>query len=273
MKKNIIYFSLLGLLCGLFALAPLPAQALTLGTNITIYDNLSSNGDWYTNREDQEVEPDQSTGQEWDLEGFFQQGKTMTMVGGWDFVNGFGQGRGTIWSGDLFIDVTGDAMYGQAISSSGSDTLVKNTFGYDYVYVLDFDNKSYNLYKINDQSMVWLVGFASNAGSNPYGYEEEGGGGTLLSSGLFEYISGLSNADVGLEGGSHNAVILDLSDLAKYLGEDVTFTAHFTMGCGNDNLMGQGHLVPLPSTLVLFATSLVGLGLLAGRKTWPWKKG
>ena len=74
------------------------AFAISLGTNITIWDGVSSSSDWHGIQEDQEVEPGCIPGQLWDLEGFFLDGTMLTMVGGFDFENGYGGYQ----SGDIF---------------------------------------------------------------------------------------------------------------------------------------------------------------------------
>ena len=64
----------------------------------------------------------------------------------------------------------------------------------------------------------------------------------------------------GIPNNWHNAIILDLSDL---IHDGDTFTAHFTMQCGNDNLMGRndpnGPPVPIPGAVWLFGSGLLGL--------------
>ena len=61
-----------------------------------------------------------------------------------------------------------------------------------------------------------------------------------------------------LTGGLHNALTVDIS----FLGPSTSFTAHFTQGCGNDNLIGYGTSAPVPepATMVLFGIGLIGLG-------------
>ena len=77
-----------------------------MADNITIYDgNSSSETGWYGTQEDQEVEPGMQTGQYWDLEGFFLDGSMLSMVGGFNFKTG----RDGYTSGDIFIDIDGDA--------------------------------------------------------------------------------------------------------------------------------------------------------------------
>ena len=83
-----------------------------LATNITILDgNANSETGWYGKGEDQEVEPGMVANQNWDMEGFFLDGLTLTIVGGFDFINGVvgnqDSGVDRKWtSGDIFIDTT-----------------------------------------------------------------------------------------------------------------------------------------------------------------------
>lgn len=79
MKKLLVFVMGILLLLGLGATS---VYALNLGTNITIWDKMG------TVNEDQEVEPNCVWDQQWDLEGFFLKGTTLTMVGGYDFKNG-----------------------------------------------------------------------------------------------------------------------------------------------------------------------------------------
>ena len=72
----------------------------SFGSNITIWDQ---RGVFY---EDNEVEPGMIDNQSWDLEGFFWDGKRLTMVGGFDFKDG-----NTYASGDIFLDIDGDVSF------------------------------------------------------------------------------------------------------------------------------------------------------------------
>jgi len=86
-----------------------------------------------------------------------------------------------------------------------------------------------------------------------------------LGTGGFTYYTGLNDSEVGgLQGGTHNAVVIDLYDIVALGANLDNFTAHFTMGCGNDNLMGNGSVpapVPEPATLLLTGIGLAGIGV------------
>ncbi len=251
------------LLFGLSFLLSSGAYAITLGTNITIPDKMySSATGWEGQQEDQEVEPGSTTNQQWDLEGFFLQDNTLTMVGGYDFVKGLDNTR----SGDIFIDVTGDAKYGPANNSTNSpwyDGTVGNSFGYDYVLDLNFSNLTYSVYELTSYSRVKPANVSDNNESNPWRYSKYGDLVEGWSNISFDYLSGLADSDVnGLRGGYHNAASFDLS----FLGSGVNFTSHFTMECGNDNLMGKGATTPEPATMMLFGMGLTGLAFLRKRK-------
>jgi hypothetical protein len=83
--------------------------------------------------EDQEVEPGMAWDQQWDLEGFFLKGKTLSMVGGFNFkTGGYDRYRDRYWgSGDIFFDVDGTPQYGTDIpnGTENGNLPVSNTFG------------------------------------------------------------------------------------------------------------------------------------------------
>jgi hypothetical protein len=224
------------------------AYALNFGANITIPDKDGSGSGWYGVQEDEEVTPNCITGQVWDLEGFFLKNRQLTVVGGYNFKSGQDGWK----SGDIFIDATGDAKYGVGTGGGFPNTTVKNSFGYDYVIVLNWTTDESQGYAIDANSDVKTIYYSQNQTANPWTYVVR-----TVSSDPITYYSGLSNTDVGFQGGTHYAFTVDLSFLPA---GDYTF--HYTYECGNDNLMGHTQLVPEPATLLLLGLGLLGIGIL-----------
>ncbi len=232
---------------------------------ITIFDQRTG-GDWHGAVEDQEVEPAMLHGQEWDLEGFFLDGTYLSMVGGYDFVNPTTYNGIPYLPGDIFIDVDGDAQYG---NFTGPQMFANN---YDWVIDVDWgsyepsrSNSStgagnYSVYMLDGNSDLTPPFSYNDPESSPFQFTHTGE--TLQASGSFIYQSGLSDFDTGFLGVDHYSLSgFDLS----FLGADFNnFIVHFTMECGNDNLMGMNS-VPEPSTMLLFGACLIGMAAI-GRK-------
>ena len=249
--------ALLAILVALTLIAP--AFALDLGSNITIYDeNSSTDSGWYSAQEDDEVEPGMVGDQKWDLEGFFLEKNSLSMVGGYNFADGYGG----YTTGDIFLS-TSTPTYGPS-SLSGVQGNVATTWAYGYNYVLDLNVSStgqlildgagqgnYQVFLIDDSANLLTAKYLQNEGSSPWQYED---GGALVDAGSFSFFENV--ADTGFAGDTH--YLLTGFDLS-FLGHGTEFYSHFTMGCGNDNLMGQGTVVPEPSTFLLFG---VGAGLV-----------
>lgn len=240
---------------GVCALA-LSASAISIGSNITIYDgNIGTHGGG-TGRglEDEETDYNSTYDQKWDLEGFFwsASSKTLTGVGGFDFVNG---DEGQL-AGDIFVDVDGDAQ----IPATG---LPGDLHGYDYVINMGWNDSAADLaYEVLDIRGGALLdtAWSTRPGANPYRYRS---GGLSVISGVAQYVTGLNDdldgdgiVDVTGGNGLHNAYQLDLSWLSDYSG--ITF--HQTMTCGNDGM--NGHIPDGGVTIALLGIALVGMGSL-----------
>jgi hypothetical protein len=243
----------------LFFLLAGQSFANPFGINITVLDNMGSPG------EDNEVEPGDVLAQKWDLEGFYLNGNSLTLIGGFNFLTG-GYAGGNTWyhSGDIFISTNpGSVMYGNPPESNLNNIQNQpNVFGYNYVLDMDYATQTYQVFSIGQSALLSDVYFQQNAGSNPYRYVS---GGTAVGNlHSFQYNSSpyLTGLDLqGMEGDYfHNSLTVDLG----FLPENTSFLAHFAEECGNDSIAGIGQTssggqTPEPTTIVMVGGGLAGI--------------
>jgi len=260
---------------GCLASLVLLANTLT-AANITISDNNYTGSGWYSNREDNETEssPNTITTQQWDLEGMFLSGTTLTLVGGYDFKNGVTYNNKNYASGDIFIDTGANAVYGAAAAGAGTGGTTSNLYGYDYVMDLSFGPGNVGGFVIRDLhtgSNVLLNRPTDVASSGAWRYAS-GTNVATVGTGSFTYgqLTAAEVTSYGLLGGdathgnNNNHYYLSI-DVSYFSGTSDIF--HYTMECGNDNLMGQARVPDSGTTLVLLGAGLLGLaGFRRNRK-------
>ena len=246
-------------------------------TDITIPDTVVGSGNtwWSRTAENQEVEPGNATGQAWDMEAFLfdAAAKNLQLQGGFNMKNG----HDGFYSGDIFIDVNGDAIWGAAIAgdlspnNNGYYTVPNSAYKWDYVIAFDralVNNTvpaggsaltgGYRVYSLSDSATDVEVWYDQNNKSNPFRYlrggvEVTGAGGTVSQS----YFDNSEGRHYVLEP-------IGLSFLGT--GQNITF--HFSEGCGNDFIMGQTTSQSVPDgglTLALLGMSLSTLGIASRR--------
>lgn len=263
-------------------------------SNYTIWDTLPDNvplgGPNGVGWENQEVETGCVWGQKWDLEAFLYDQNTgkLKVQGGFDMWNGVQYGSVRYYSGDIFIDIDGDAVWGNSINFDLSPndnnyyTVANSAYKWDYAIVFGrvdpgggvpleggVLNGEYKIYQLSTATDLEVF-FDQNNKANPFrvyaGATQTGISGTV--SQVLDNPAGYEPADIHYVLGEIN-----LKPLREYLIRHgvVTqpdWTLHFTEGCGNDLLMGSvpGPYVPDGGvTLVLLGISLSALGFASRR--------
>lgn len=204
--------------------------------------------------EDQEVESGALATQAWDLEAFDLTGTTLTLWAGYNLKDGETQGSTTWRPGDIFIDVNGDAVWGDAISGRPTSNAYYN---WDYVIDIDYSSPtlSYSIYSLDSSSeFIATYDWSGNKfdWSNPWLYSS---GGTLVGTGEATWLNDGSNP-LGLLGTGHNSLSVDVGFLGAEL-DGALFS--YTMECGNDGIKGQASVPDGGATVVLLGIGLAGI--------------
>jgi hypothetical protein len=263
MKKNLIVIAIaiMGLMLGSATFADqLSAADVTLPDGFK--DNLWSGGPLGPAGEDNEVEHNNQTGQNWDLEAFRWDGSSQTLyvVGGFDpfagnsYDGGVNPNRHSAsderWSlGDIWVTTEAGTDY--VLDLDRQMDLVPSVYGDSYMN-LDEQTKAFDVYQVVDNNTIPVNYTQYNQQANPYAYLA-GANETAIGSGNYTEETYALGSEYS--GSSHYVLAFDLSDFMDTFGG--RFYVRLTEECGNDIMVGQ---VPEPTTILMALTGLAGIG-------------
>lgn len=269
------------LITGLAAFCLLGGMGVASAYNITINDQQTPNASHWgapgvgRGEEDQETEPGTASSQSWDLEAFTLKGTSLKIYTGYNMLTG----NNPYGTGDLFIDVNGDANWKPGADNGLFKTTDNSVFKYDYV--VHFKDRvgitvsgAYDIYRIASTADVKLLETKFKAGSNPWVLDvaNSTGGLTKVGDGVLTLTANTAwriQADgTDLVGGSvksphYISSVINLGFLQPgELSGKTLF--HLTMECGNDALVG---LVPDGGmTFALLGAAMAGLSFVTRRQ-------
>lgn len=207
----------------------------------------------------QEVEPGMQTGAVWDLAAFVDPSPgRLGVLSGYDLANGY---AGTT-IGDIFVKVGGSPT-NLADPNTPYSQFVTNTYGYDYAIHFNFGTSTFNVIKLDANTVIENGEYANsgnyNSASQPWRVASTTGGivggdlGTAVAlsgpgANSLVYTNTLSAASASaLAGFSVTSDYKYYAEISTNFLQAVTGNANgnpvvtykLTMECGNDNMLGQ----------------------------------
>jgi hypothetical protein len=261
MKITLTTVKAVGLLLGMGL-----TQVMAVPVNITRQDNdprlwgfngagsLTAGG--YNNRgnfgigaEDNETEVGTISGQQWDMEAFVLNGTQLSIVAGFDLLNGVQAHN--ISAGDLFIKVGGGTP-AFSPTNFGAGNVRNSVYNYNYAIDLSkatrFGNASFGptaqVYSLS--STTWLNStIYDQFGANPWKYDNNLNAGAGAATAI-SYVTGVADNAPALQalglgslvGGYHNILTINLNFLTGTILPGTPIHFSYTMECGNDSLKG-----------------------------------
>ena len=236
----------------------------------------SNRGNFGSAHEDNETEGGTIAGQQWDVEAYVLNGTQLSIVSGFDLLNGVQAHN--IGAGDLFIKVGGDQP-GYNPTNQGAGNVLNDIYGYTYAIDLSmaakFGNAGFGstaqVYSLNSSTTLNTVIY-DQFGSNPWKYDNGANSGQGSATGI-SYVTGQYNNSAALQalglgwlqGGYHNILTIDLSFMVGAVTPNTPVYLSYTMECGNDSIKGQynGGFYQVPDEVSSLLLIALGLGAIA----------